>query len=395
MLSFRWGRSWMEVELVSAQLQKTLVSLNASGVELYGFQQKDLLTGTFWIERPDFERVKWICEKENGKLRMIRRVGLYWIWQSICHRFVLVMGLLLVFLLTALVPSRVFFVKVEGNDMVPTRQILSAAEMCGIGFGASRRAVRSEKVKNALLSSVPQLQWAGINTSGCVATISVRERSRERKAEKSDGVSSIIADRDGYILSASASRGRLLVHPGETVQSGQVLISGYTDCGLVIRAQRAEGEVYAQTNRVLQLIMPSCYLEKQYTGGQKKKISLLIGKKRINLWKDSGISPTSCGRMYEEYYVTLPGDFCLPAALCIERYPEYVLQETKAEEKTLDAEVSAYAKEYLQQQMAAGKILRDSFTVNYQTERIFCEGSFVCQEMIGRVQMEQIGEANG
>ena len=89
-------------------------------------------------------------------------------------RPVLLAGLGILFLLAMYLPSRVLFIRVEGNMQIPDRQILAAAEECGIRFGASRREVRSEKVKNALLSSVPQLQWAGVNTAGCVATISVR-----------------------------------------------------------------------------------------------------------------------------------------------------------------------------------------------------------------------------
>lgn len=39
-------------------------------------------------------------------------------------------------------------------------------------------------MKNALLSAIPELQWAGVNTYGCRAVISVRERTLpERKPE--------------------------------------------------------------------------------------------------------------------------------------------------------------------------------------------------------------------
>ena len=43
--------------------------------------------------------------------------------------------------------------------------------------------IRSEKVKNSLLQRIPQLQWAGINTDGCVAVISVREKTAIKNSE--------------------------------------------------------------------------------------------------------------------------------------------------------------------------------------------------------------------
>ena len=165
-------------------------------------------------------------------------------------------------------------------------KILSAAEDCGIVFGASRRRVRSEKTKNALLSAIPQLQWAGVNTSGCVATISVRERTEAVQAEDSKFIQSIVAIRDGYVLSATVTEGTGLVIPGQSVQKGQILISGYTDCGICIRAEGAAGEVMAQTSRELEAVMPAKYDQRTQNREVRKHYSLLIGKKRIKLWKD-------------------------------------------------------------------------------------------------------------
>jgi hypothetical protein len=128
-------------------------------------------------------------------------------------------GLLLLVLILWL-PSRVLFICVAGNTLVPEKQILEAAEKCGVGFGASRKDVRSESVKNALLEALPQLQWVGVNTSGCHAVITVREKSLPEKEEESDFPASMVASRDGYILSCTAERGSLAVTPGQTVQQG-------------------------------------------------------------------------------------------------------------------------------------------------------------------------------
>ena len=58
-------------------------------------------------------------------------------------------------------PSRVWFVEVEGNETVPARKILLAAEECGVKFWAKSGEIRSEQVKNQILNLVPELQWAG------------------------------------------------------------------------------------------------------------------------------------------------------------------------------------------------------------------------------------------
>ena len=117
------------------------------------------------------------------------------------------------------------FIEAEGNELLSGEEILAAAEECGISFGASRKYIRSEKVKNQLLSLLPELQWAGINTVGCRAVISVRERAVAENSHPKQYVSNLVAEQDAYILSATVTEGTPMVRPGDSVVAGQTLVS--------------------------------------------------------------------------------------------------------------------------------------------------------------------------
>lgn len=385
----------MVVELTSAEPEAALGAVNTRGIEIFRVEQKGELTLRFRIRRKDHAALAALCEKRGETLKVLRKSGLYWAGRQLLRRPVLLLGMASFLALVLYLPSRVFFVRVEGNVTVPTRRILAAAEENGIGFGASRRKVRSEKVKNALLSAVPELQWAGVNTAGCVATISVRERIDTEIEEREWEVTSIVAARDGYILSGTVTRGNALFQVGQAVKAGQVLVSGYTDCGICIRATRAEGEIMAQTNRTLEAVTPSQWVLRGEKTGVHRKYSLLLGKKRINLWKDSGILDTTCGRMYMEYYVTLPGGFQLPLALCVEEYTSYETAVSELPQPETEEALTEFADSYLLQQMVAGEIQSRLQTVSLTDGVYRLEGSYVCVEMIGRVQREQIGDTNG
>lgn len=385
----------IEVELTSAEPETALGAINARGIEIFRVEQKGELTLRFRIRRRDYTVLEALCEKRGETLNVLRKSGLYWAGRQLLNRPILLLGMAFFLSLVLFLPSRVFFVQVEGNVTVPTRRILAAAEENGICFGASRRQVRSEKVKNALLSAVPELQWAGVNTTGCVATISVRERTDAEIGETEWEVTSIVASRDGYILSGTVTRGNALFQVGQTVKEGQMLISGYTDCGICIRATRAEGEIMAQTNRSLKAVTPSQWLLRGEETGVHRKYSLLLGKKRINLWKDSGILDTTCGRMYMEYCVTLPGGFQLPLALCVEEYTSYETAVSELPQPDAEEALTEFADSYLLQQMVAGEIQSRLQRVSLADGVYRLEGSYVCVEMIGRVQREQIGDTNG
>ncbi len=385
----------MEVELTSAEPEMALQAVNHHGIEIFYMRQVSELTCCFRIRRRDYQKLASLSQKRGETLRILRKMGIFWLGKRLLARPVFLVGIIFFLLVVMYLPTRVLFVRVEGNKTIPARRILASAEECGICFGASRREVRSEKAKNALLSAVPELQWAGVNTSGCVATVSVRERTIAEPAEEEKQVTSIVADRDGYILSSTVTKGNPLVQIGQTVKAGQILVSGYTNCGICIQATASEGEIIAQTNRSLDAVMVSECVRRGEIQSVKKKYSLIIRKKRINLWKDSGISDTSCGRMYEEYYITLPGGFRLPIALCVETCTSYENRTVEIPQEEAEGALREFAGNYLLQQMVAGEIRNRTETVSPEDGMYRLIGNYVCVEMIGRVRQEQIGDTNG
>ena len=385
----------VRVELVSADIPAALAQINALGIQIFDVTTDRELTVLFQIYRQDFRQIKNLAVHRGERIRVINREGLFWKAKGFLHRPVLAFGLLLILFLVFFVPTRIYFIQVEGNTVVPTKRILAAAEECGIRFGASRRQVRSEKMKNTLLEMVPDLQWAGVNTYGCVAVISVRERPAQQSQDIFEGVSNIIAVRDGVVLSCTVTRGTGQCVPGQAVRAGELLISGYTDCGLAITAVRAEGEIMAQTKRELSVVTPAEYQIRGTEQSRDVKFSLLIGKKQINFYKDSGISPASCVKMYSEYYLTLPGGFRLPVTLLKE---ESIFFESEAAQKTeefVESSLIAFASDYLQTQMVAGQIIGRDETTQLRSGVYCLTGEYACIEMIGRMQAERNGEYDG
>ena len=383
------------VKLIGADIPGTLDLLSRQGIAVLYFRALTDVEGILKLKRADYYRVCKLCQNRGDTVQYQSRNGFYWTLKAMMNRPVLLLGMMIYLIVALYLPTRVLFVRVVGNSAIPSRLILEAAEDCGIGFGASRRGVRSEKIKNALLEAVPQLQWAGVNTYGCVAEISVRERSVWEVSEKGSGFGHIIASREGVILSCNATKGNLLCIPGQAVGKGDILISGYTDCGLTIRAEQAQGEVFADTKRNLSVITPDSCCSTVQTGIIKKKISLLIGKKRINLWKDSGIWDTTCDRMYEEYYITLPGGFRLPFGWSVERFCFREQMEQSCTPESRQMLLRETGEAYLKDQMLSGTIRKAELSFEKKESSLQMTGQYSCVEMIGIMQRLEIGEKNG
>lgn len=379
------------LELTSADIGGLLSSINVQGIPVFDVRIRGDLSAEICIYRRHYRKIQKLAQRKGNSVRILHRRGLYWTAKGLLRRPVLAAGMALLLSLALFLPSRVLFVRVEGNQNIPDNLILSAASESGIGFGASRRAVRSEKVKNALLSAVPELQWAGVNTYGCVAVVSVRERAITEETQEEAQVTSIVAARDGIVLSVTVTNGNGLCTIGQAVREGEVLISGFTDCGLCITATRAEGEILARTHRSLTVKTPA---EEEIRGPEQTRtenFSLILGKKRINFYKSSGIYGGSCVKMYTEYCLTLPGGFQLPVKLVKETVTDYESEPQAVPEESAEELLTDFASAYLKQQMIAGSITDRIQPVFEDGGAWHLAGEYACTEMIGRVQTEEIG----
>ena len=285
---------------------------------------------------------------------------------------------------TAFLPGRILHIEVVGNETVPARRILEAAADSGVYFGAARREIRSEQVKNALLEQLPELRWVGVNTGGCRAVISVRVREEQEDEQPAGMPSTIVAACDAMVTDVSTTSGTALCAPGQTVRAGQVLISGYADLGICTRVESARGEVWGLTGRTVTAAVPEEVLAAEPTGQIVEKYSLLLGKKRINFHSDSGILYGTCGKMREVIWLTLPGGWRLPVALVVERYT--LTQCAAAQRPDPEMLLKDTAQRTALSDMIAGEILLGSYDTAQDGALWHMTAEYECREMIGRLR---------
>ena len=395
MSSFDTAAGTVRLELISADIVGSLRDINEMRIPVYDLQISGELSATFSIPWTALKRVQAAADRKGERTRVLSQKGINYMILSILSRKVLLFGLAILLVFALYLPSRVLFVEVEGNSNVSTDLILEAAKEAGLRFFASRREVRSEKMKNELLSKLPQLKWAGVNTYGCTAVISVRERSMEMQSTENSGTSRMIAACDGVITSCTVTEGSVVCDVGQAVRKGQVLVSGYTDCGGVIIAGRASGEIFAQTRHEISVAAPSRSKLRAESKEKQTLFSLRIGKKRINFYKGSGISDSRCDKMVEEYKLTLPGGYVLPIAFLKERYEFSEFWDNSLVDDSLALSLSEFGRELLKQSSVALAIVDSQVKLSSSTDLVVLSGIYSCTEMIAREQSEQIGDFYG
>ena len=383
------------IELTSASPADMMTAINHEGITLLDITYISDLTVKAMVYRYDYQKLCTLAERRSEKIKLLDRKGLYFTFCNLRTRPVLLVGMAVLVILMLYLPTRVLFVRVEGNETIPQQLVIEKAAECGIGFGASRRQVRSERMKNALLGAIPQLQWDGVNTYGCVAGISIKERCVPDSPEKSENYGSIVASRDGVICDLTVLKGNPLCKVGQAVKKGQVLVSGYTDCGIYIQTTLAQAEIMAQTIRNLKVVSPTVYETRGEISREEVRYSLRLGKNIINFCKDSRISDTTCVKMYEERYLVLPGGFQLPVSLIKETLTYFDHIQASDPDATDYTWMEQQSELYLKTQMLAGEILQSNVSLEIQEGVCLQSGEYFCKEMIGQIRSEEIVKGNG
>lgn len=378
------------LEVTSADPGHLLTRISAEGITVFDIQYISDLKIRISIHAANLSLLQDVLLRNGSEWRILSEIGLMVYLRNMHKRMCLIACIVLLLAATLWIPTRIFFVTVEGNKNLSDTLILDHAEACGITFGASRGAVRSEKMKNALLLALPELKWAGINTIGCTAVINVLEREVEEQSAVSDGVSGIVAVRDGIICDMTVTKGTALCQVGQAVHAGQLLISGYSDRGLITRAEPAQGEVRAMTNRDLQAIAPCSTVQRADVLQSFTRFKILIGKKEIKLYKDSGNPPAGCGKIYRSYELTLPGGFRLPLTFITEQIDIYSVQAVNPDHEHNTVSLRELGDKYIENEMVAGKIMNSDVSIEVTHNASYLCGTYACIEMIGKVQKEEI-----
>ena len=380
------------VQIVAGDIASVISQLSLAGIVLQDVEDVDLLTVNITIQSKCYNQTRKLVRKSGGSCKIINAEGKLWLAEVFWRRPLLLFGVLLFCLAAVILPNRIFFVVVHGNHQIATNHILMNAENLGIKFGALASDIRSEELKNQLLESIPQLQWVGITTKGCIAQINVKERSAAQ-IDKDDvhAVTSIVAACDGIITEQTVHEGNPIFQVGDAVKQGDVLVSGYMDCGIKLRLCRADAEIFALTTRQMQFLSPNKAVKRGDHLRSRTCYKLRIGKKVINFCNHSGIMDACCVKMYLEDYWTLPGGFHLPVSIIKISHSYYETEQTIAED-TASTWLPEFSRNYLQSQMVSGEIVREVLLWSNGEELDTLTGIYACHEMIGREKYEGITE---
>jgi hypothetical protein len=116
----------------------------------------------------------------------------------------------------------------------------------------------------------------------------------------------------------------------------------------------AQAVVFARTWYTITAKAPATAVSRTVVSEKKRQFALIIGRKRINFYKTSGIYTTSCDKIISEHKLSVKGLFSLPVSLVEIRTVSYETEPVLRDEFALRDELAALAQAQLTRNVGEG-----------------------------------------
>ena len=125
---FRSVAGQIQIEITGADIPFIFKRLTRAGIVLYNAAQIDDLTVKASIVRKNLPIVKSVVTTCGGDVKIVHKEGLVFTAKKVFKRPILIFTIALLIFMSIYIPSRIFFVKVEGLDHCDNLSLVTAGK---------------------------------------------------------------------------------------------------------------------------------------------------------------------------------------------------------------------------------------------------------------------------
>lgn len=327
----------VRLRVTCAYTERALNMMSARELRFWDLVYEDDVTFSCSLARRDVGTLTEIAERQGGHAETVFRRGVPFFLGRFRRRRTLIASLVLAAVLLFCGSHFIWAFEIEGETAYRDAYILRVLAEEGVRIGTYGLSVDSEDLRNRVLLRLPELSWIGINVRGFQAHVQVRPRIPKPTLREEAPPQNIVAARAGVVTKVAAQGGHAVVQRGETVEKGDLLISGYVDYeGSAVRMLPASGEVTARTWRTCSVTVLPTRQEKRYTGKTGHGLSLVFGTKRIKFFGGAGIAEEKYDTITERFPWHI-FSFSLPVTTVWETHRFYEREEVSVSEASARA----------------------------------------------------------
>lgn len=238
------------------------------------------------IAMKDFRQLKEIAKKTKCRIKIEYKKGLPFLLHRYKKRKIFVIFLILVIATIFILSNFIWNIEIVGNTTISSQEILATLEKDGLKTGTFKSRINTKGIINELRLQRDDIAWMGIKLLGTNAIVEIVEADPKPEIINEDEYCNIVSDKMGIVTKINAANGTALVHEGDIVKKGDILIGGWLEGKYTgTRYVHSNGEIQAKVWYTKKEKMPLSLEETKPTGQEEKKYKLFINNFEINLSK--------------------------------------------------------------------------------------------------------------
>ncbi|MBS6516804.1 MAG: sporulation protein YqfD [Clostridium sp.] len=292
-----------------------------------------------------------LAQKSGIRLKLLKKQGLPFFFYRNRKRKLWAAGFFSFFLILYLCSLFIWDIEFQGNLRHSDQELLNFLEMEEIACGKRKTKIDCEELEGRIRSQYSDVTWVSARVEGTRLYIHIKENDVVLTVPEKDSTpADLVAAEDGEIVSVIVRSGTPMVHPGDIVKKGQVLVSGTIsitdDSGTVISEHtvRADADIVGRRRRVDKKKISMWHEERLPTGRKRRGLFFQIfGKTFILLPPDFKGAEWIYTSETRQAHIT--ETFCLPFFYGTIGAEEYALCTMNYTEKELSRMAEEYRRE--------------------------------------------------
>lgn len=340
------------------------------------------------VLRRRYARLGPLAMRSGVRLAVLAKEGLPYRATRYTRRRGILIGTALFFTLLWFFSSFIWTVEITGGSSSSTGEIEQVLSDLGLRPGTFVLMINKKAIEQQALLRLTDLSGLTINIHGTDAVVEVRERTWPPDVVPAGTPCNVKAGRTGQIVDIQTYAGQALVHDGDAVTEGEVLISGLMeDKTGGIRSVHASGKAIARTDRELAVTVPFSDRETLPSGKAFDRRTLEIFGFRIPLYW--GAPKGHCRQTVSDSRMRL---FSLELPLGVETrhcqpLAEKTVTRTAAQAKALALQQLADKEKT---ELAGAKILTKTPVEKQEASSYTLTAHYTCEENIAFEEIIQI-----
>ena len=207
----------------------------------------------------DYKKLVPLARKTRTRLHIIKKEGgRIWLLRN-RRRKGLVLGVFSFAILLALLSRFVWSISIDGSlDGVSEEQLRSQLREFGVHEGVPASSIDADFVERSMMIKNDELSFIAVNVHGSTVEVLVRQRDAvPGKEHDSTDPANLVSLYDGIVRRIRVYTGKAEVKPGDTVSSGDLLVSGIVETANGKSSiHHATGEVWVEHTAALSVSVP-------------------------------------------------------------------------------------------------------------------------------------------